>query len=149
MGTVTAKDLAVKFGSIERLSQATVEELVSIDGIGDVVADGIIQYFKEEQNLTILQKLKCIGINPIYEAKEADGIFAGRKVVLTGSLSKYTRSQAAKIIEDNGGEISSTVSKTVNLVIAGVEAGSKLDKAKALNIEIIDEDTFIDILNTK
>ncbi len=149
VGTVTAKDLAVKFGSIERLSQATVEELVSIDGIGDVVADGIIQYFKEEQNLTILQKLKCIGINPIYEVKEADGIFAGRKVVLTGSLSKYTRSQAAKIIEDNGGEISSTVSKTVNLVIAGVEAGSKLDKAKALNIEIIDEDTFIYILNTK
>ena len=147
VGVVTAKDLSAKFGNIDRLSQATADELTAVEGIGDVVADGIIQYFKEEQNLAIISKLKSIGINPTYEVKQSQGAFVGKKVVLTGSLAAYTRSQAAKLIEDNGGEISATVSKSVNLVVAGAEAGSKLDKARALNIEIIDEETFVKLLN--
>ena len=146
VGSVTAKDLAAKYGSVEALSKATAEELTQIDGIGDVVAEGIVQYFAQQENLNIISRLKDIGINPTYQVEEKSGAFTGKKVVLTGSLTNFTRSQAQKLIEQNGGEISSSVSKSVNLVLAGADAGSKLAKAEALGIEIIDEQTFQQLL---
>lgn len=146
VGTVTAKDLAAMFGSVGNLQKATMEQLTSIDGIGDVVAEGIVQYFKESQNLEIIRQLKEAGINPQMHLQEKKGPFLGKKVVLTGSLSHYTRSEASKIIESLGGEVSSTVSKTVNLVVAGEDAGSKLQKAQSLGIEIIDEQQFDSIV---
>ena len=146
VGTVTAKDLAAMFGSVDNLQKATMEQLTSIDGIGDVVAEGIVQYFKESQNLEIIRQLKEAGINPQMHMQEKKGPFLGKKVVLTGSLSHYTRSEASKIIESLGGEVSSTVSKTVNLVVAGEDAGSKLQKAQSLGIEIIDEQQFDSIV---
>lgn len=146
VGTVTAKDLAAMFGSVDNLQKATMEQLTSIDGIGDVVAEGIVQYFKESQNLEIIRQLKEAGINPQMHLQEKKGPFLGKKVVLTGSLSHYTRSEASKIIESLGGEVSSTVSKTVNLVVAGEDAGSKLQKAQSLGIEIIDEQQFDSIV---
>ena len=147
VGSVTAKDLASKYGSVDALSKATAEELVQIDGIGEIVAEGIVQYFAEEQNLEIISRLKDIGINPTYQVEQKAGVFTGKKVVLTGSLANFTRSQAAKLIEQNGGEISASVSKSVNLVVAGTDAGSKLAKAQNLGIEIIDEQTFQQLLN--
>ena len=146
VGTVTAKDLAAMFCSVDNLQKATMEQLTSIDGIGDVVAEGIVQYFKESQNLEIIRQLKEAGINPQMHLQEKKGPFLGKKVVLTGSLSHYTRSEASKIIESLGGEVSSTVSKTVNLVVAGEDAGSKLQKAQSLGIEIIDEQQFDSIV---
>ncbi|MCH5151290.1 MAG: NAD-dependent DNA ligase LigA [Clostridiales bacterium] len=146
VGTVTARDLASRFGSVENLSKATAEQLTAINGVGEVVADGIVQFFNETQNMEIIERLREIGINPSYEHKVATGAFAGKKVVLTGSLTNYTRGQASKLIEEQGGEIASSVSKTVNLVIAGAEAGSKLDKARALGIEVIDEAQFEEML---
>ena len=146
VGSVTAKDLAAKYGSVEALSKATADELTQIDGIGDVVAEGIVQYFAQQENLNIISRLKDIGINPTYQVEEKSGAFMGKKVVLTGSLTNFTRSQAQKLIEQNGGEISSSVSKSVNLVVAGTDAGSKLAKAEALGIEIIDEQTFQQLL---
>lgn len=146
VGTVTAKDLAAMFGSVDNLQKATMVQLTSIDGIGDVVAEGIVQYFKESQNLEIIRQLKEAGINPQMHLQEKKGPFLGKKVVLTGSLSHYTRSDASKIIESLGGEVSSTVSKTVNLVVAGEDAGSKLQKAQSLGIEIIDEQQFDSIV---
>lgn len=146
VGTVTAKDLAAMFGSVDNLQKATTEQLTSIDGIGDVVAEGIVQYFKESQNLEIIRQLKEAGINPQMHLQEKKGPFLGKKVVLTGSLSHYTRSEASKIIESLGGEVSSTVSKTVNLVVAGEDAGSKLQKAQSLGIEIIYEQQFDSIV---
>lgn len=146
VGTVTAKDLAAMFGSVDNLQKATMAQLTSIDGIGDVVAEGIVQYFKESQNLEIIRQLKEAGINPQMHLQEKKGPFLGKKVVLTGSLSHYTRSEASKIIESLGGEVSSTVSKTVNLVVAGEDAGSKLQKAQSLGIEIIDEQQFDSIV---
>ena len=142
VGTVTAKDLAERFGSIDELSRATAEQLTDIDGVGDVVAEGIVQYFREEQNREIISRLKEIGINPIFKANKRQGAFVGKKVVLTGSLADYTRGQAGKLIEERGGELSASVSKSVNLVIAGQDAGAKLDKARSLGIEIIDEQAF-------
>lgn len=146
VGTVTARDLAARFCSVEGLSHATAEQLTAIDGVGDVVAEGILQYFREEQNAAILTRLKEIGINPVFETKTRAGAFAGKKVVLTGSLVNFTRSQAGKLIEERGGELSASVSKSVNLVIAGEAAGSKLDKARALGIEIIDEQQFMQMI---
>lgn len=146
VGTVTARDLASRFGSVESLSKATVSELTEINGVGDVVADGIVQFFAEEQNLDIIARLKDIGIDPRYEQKAAVGVFAGKKVVLTGSLEHYTRGQASKLIEEQGGEIASSVSRSVNLVIVGADAGSKLEKARALGIDTIDEAQFEEML---
>ena len=142
----TAKDLAEKFGSVGALSKATAEQLVAIDGIGDVVADGIVQYFSEPQNLDIIAALAAEGIDPTYIAETKQGVFVGKKVVLTGSLQSFTRGDASKLIEQNGGEVASSVSKSVNLVVAGAEAGSKLDKARQLGIEVIDEQTFLQML---
>ena len=146
VGTVTARDLAARFGSVENLSKATVEQLTEINGVGDVVADGIVQFFAEEQNMDIIARLKEIGIDPQYVQKAAVGVFAGKKVVLTGSLVNYTRGQASKLIEEQGGETASSVSKSVNLVIVGADAGSKLEKARALGIETIDEARFVELL---
>ena len=146
VGTVTARELASQFGSIASLSKATREQLAAIDGIGDVVADGIVQFFAEEQNMEILNRLKAIGIDPVYRTNVSRGAFAGKKVLLTGSLQNYTRSQASKLIEDRGGEIAPSVSRSVNLVVAGEDAGAKLNKARALGIEIIDEQRFIELL---
>lgn len=146
VGVVTARDLAAKFGSVESLSKATAEQLVAIDGIGDVVADGIVQYFAESQNLEIIAALRNVGINPKYQAKGAGGVFDGKKVVLTGSLPTLTRGQATKLIEEQGGEVASSVSKNVDLVIVGADAGSKLDKAKKLGITTIDEAQFLQML---
>lgn len=146
VGTVTAKDLASRFGSVDGLKNATKEQLMQIDGVGDVVAEGIVQYFSESQNLDIISRLKTLGIDPQYHVQKAEGVFVGKKVVLTGSLDGYKRSEAAQLIEQRGGEIASSVSKSVNLVVAGQDAGSKLDKAKALGIEIIDEARFTELL---
>ena len=146
VGTVTARELASQFGSIASLSKATREQLAAIDGIGDVVADGIVQFFAEEQNMEILNRLKAIGIDPVYRTNVSRGAFAGKKVLLTGSLQNYTRSQASKLIEERGGEIAPSVSRSVNLVVAGEDAGAKLNKARALGIEIIDERSFIELL---
>ena len=147
VGTVTARDLASRFGSVENLSQATAEQLTAINGVGEVVADGIVQFFHEAQNMEIVARLKEIGINPTYQNKVSTGSFSGKKVVLTGSLTNYTRGQASKLIEERGGEIAGSVSKSVNLVVAGVDAGSKLDKARALGIEVIDEEAFVELLS--
>ncbi|MGN1066360.1 MAG: NAD-dependent DNA ligase LigA [Candidatus Fimimonas sp.] len=149
VGTVTARDLATVFGCVENLKNATVQQLTAIDGVGEIVAEGIAQYFRESQNLEIIQKLKDIGIDPQFHVAVTSGVFSGKKVVLTGSLSHYTRSEASKIIESLGGEVSSSVSKSVNLVLAGEEAGSKLEKAKALGIEIIDETQFEALISSK
>ena len=147
VGSVTAKDLAARYGSIEALSKATLQDLVQIEGIGDIVAEGIVQYFSEQQNLEIIERLKQIGINPVYEKPAQTGVFSGKKVVLTGSLQSFTRSKAGEIIVSLGGELASSVSKSVNLVIAGEEAGSKLQKAQKLGITIIDEQQFLDLIN--
>ena len=147
VGSVTAKDLAAKYGSVEALSKATAEELTQIDGIGEIVAEGIVQYFAQEENLKIISRLKDIGINPTYQVEQKSGVFIGKKVVLTGSLTNFTRGQASKLIEQNGGEIASSVSKSVNLVVAGADAGSKLAKAQSLGIEVIDEQAFQQLLN--
>lgn len=142
VGTKTAKDLAKAFGSIDSLRNATKEELTLMDDIGEIVASSITEYFDDEferENLDML--LKEVEIIED-EKKPENGVFSGETVVLTGTLSGFTRSEASKIIEANGGNIGSSVTKSTTLVLAGSEAGSKLEKAKKLGIRIISEDEF-------
>lgn len=140
VGQKTAADLAEKYCSIEKLSQASVEELSQIRDIGQIVAESIREYFLNNDNVKMLETLKNLGINPSYQKKT--GKLSGRKVVLTGSLSKFSRSEASEILREMGAEVQSSVGKSTDLVVVGENAGSKLEKAKSLNIEIWDEQRF-------
>ncbi|MDE5593570.1 MAG: NAD-dependent DNA ligase LigA, partial [Clostridiales bacterium] len=145
VGKVTARALAEHFGSIDALSKAGEEELTAIQDVGGIVAQSIVEYFSAHGEL--LSKYKELGINPVY-AKKSDGKFSGLKFVLTGALQQFTRGDAAKLIEQNGGIVQSSVSKLTDIVVAGENAGSKLEKARALGKKIIDENQFKDMLNS-
>lgn len=141
IGKKTAKDLAAKFGSFDALIAADRDALTAVDGIGGVLADNIIAFFAEESNRKLLADLFACGVTAKAEEKK-EGVFTGLRIVLTGSLPTYKRGQATALIEENGGEVAASVSKTVDMVLAGEDAGSKLDKAKKLGIRIIDEGQF-------
>lgn len=141
IGKKTAKDLAARFGTFEALEKADRDALTAVDGIGEILADNIVSYFADEDNLRLIADLFASGVN-VREAEKKSGVFEGMRVVLTGSLPTYKRGEATALIEENGGEVASSVSKTVDLVLAGSDAGSKLEKAQKLGIRIIDEEEF-------
>ncbi len=145
IGKKTAKDLVKKFGNLDNLKNASIEELNAVDGIGGILAANVYDYFHNEDNLQYIANLIDCGI-AFKETEKKSGVFSGMKVVLTGALPTYKRGEATKLIENNGGEIASAVSKSVNLVIAGEDAGSKLEKAEKLGIRIIDENEFKSML---
>lgn len=141
IGKKTAKDLAARFGTFEALEKADHDALTAVDGIGEILADNIVSYFANEDNLRLIADLFASGVT-VREAEKKSGVFEGMRVVLTGSLPTYKRGEATALIEENGGEVASSVSKTVDLVLAGSDAGSKLEKAQKLGIRIIDEEEF-------
>ena len=141
VGRVAAKDLAARFEKITALQYATFENLIELENIGEVTANAILDYFRDEQNVAELKALLPF-IEPQWSNEKKEGIFSGQSVVLTGTLSSFKRSEAQKIIENMGGVCQSSVTAKTTLVLAGEEAGSKLDKAKKLGIKIIDEETF-------
>lgn len=145
VGRVTARELAEHFGSIDALASATAEELTVIQDVGDIVAQSIVEYFQKHND--VVARYKELGIDPKYAAR-TEGIFTGLKFVLTGALTMYTRDEARSIIEANGGIVQSGVSKLTDIVVAGENAGSKLEKARALGKKIIDETEFKNMLNT-
>ena len=142
VGKKTAKDLAKKYKNIDNLANATALEILTTDEIGDIIAQNIVEFFSEEQNLKEIERLKEIGINPQFSEVILGDVFVNAKVVLTGTLEKYKRSEAQKIIESLGGEVSGSVSKLTTMVLAGAEAGSKLEKAQKLGVRIITEQEF-------
>ena len=146
VGRVASKDLARRFGSIEALSRATAEELVSMENIGEKTAADIISYFADPDNAAEIAKLLSAGVSPFVRQAAAGGAFAGQNVVLTGTLSRFRRSEAQKIVEEAGGACQSAVTQKTTLVVAGESAGSKLDKAKSLGVRVIGEEEFIKIL---
>ena len=147
VGKVAAKALAERFKSIEALREATAEELIKLDDIGEITANAIVGWFADTDNAKELDNLlKDVNIS-VREKGVASGIFAGQFVVLTGTLSSFKRSEAQKIIEDNGGECQSSVTAKTTLVVAGEAAGSKLAKAQKLGIKIIDEEQFKQLIN--
>ncbi len=146
VGKVAAKDLALRFGSFERLTAATAEELVQMENVGEITANGILDFFRDENNIREAEELFACGVEPYTEEINRDGIFAGQKVVLTGSLVNYKRSEAQKLIEERGGVCQSAVTSATTLVVAGDAAGSKLQKAQRLGVKIIDEAEFARML---
>ena len=145
IGKKAAAQLADAFGTLEAARAAKEEELLALDDFGDVMAKNVIAFWNDPLRASEVDRLIAAGIT--FEQKErAEGAFSGKKVVLTGSLARFTRSEAKKLIEERGGEVADGVSAKVNLVIAGEAAGSKLEKAKKLGIEIIDEQKFVEML---
>ena len=146
VGKKTAKDLVKAFKSLEGIKNATYLELSAVKDIGEVTANAISEYFENEENVIEIDKLLSLGIT--FEAQETSvgSKLFGQKFVLTGTLPTLKRSEAGKLIEQNGGEVMSSVSKLTTVVLAGEEAGSKLDKARALGIKIIDENEFFDMI---
>ena len=143
IGTKSAKTLAKRFKSIDGLTNATLEELIITDDVGEITAKSIYEFFKQEQTIDLINKLKNANVNMnLKENEKADNRFEGKTFVLTGTLEKYTRDEASKIIEDFGGKTSSSVSKKTDYVLAGEEAGSKLTKAESLGVKIISEQEF-------
>ncbi len=150
VGKKTAKDLVKAFKTLENIKNANFDELIAVKDVGEVTAKAIEDYFKNQKNVDEINQLISLGVvvNESQSNANENGVFKGQKVVLTGSLQYYKRSEAQKIIEAQGGEVMSSVSKLTTLVIAGAEAGSKLSKAQALNIKIIDENEFVSLIST-
>ena len=143
VGVKASKILARKYKNIDNLFNVTLEELSIINDIGPIMANNIVEFFKQEQTIDLINRFKQYGVNiQSLENDVEDNRFEGKIFVLTGSLENYTRTEAADIIEKFGGKTSSTVSKKTSYVLAGEEAGSKLTKAQNLGVEIITEEQF-------
>ncbi|MDZ7837633.1 MAG: NAD-dependent DNA ligase LigA [Actinomycetota bacterium] len=144
VGQHVAEILADEFGDLDNLIEADFSQLESIDEIGPRIARSIVSFFKQKQNLEVIEKLRKAGLNFSAKKKKVEQKegFAEKTFVLTGKLEDFTRSQAADLIEKFGGKVTSAVSKSTDVVIAGRDAGSKLDNAKKLSIKVIDEKQF-------
>lgn len=144
VGSKNAKILAKEFKNIDALAKATFDDLVRITDIGDIIANSVVDYFSNPKNLEIISKLKEFGLNMTYLGTEVENAnFASKTFVLTGSLEKLTREEASRMIEENGGKTSSSVSKNTYAVIVGKDPGSKYEKAKELGITIWTEEEFL------
>ena len=147
VGTKASKILAKRYKSIDNLAQAELESLSLIEDIGPVMANSIIEFFIQEQTKDLIKRLKEAGVNTVQEDNEnEDDRFEGMTFVLTGTLENYTRDEASDLIERFGGKTSSSVSKKTTYVLAGEDAGSKLDKAQKLEIPIISEQDFTEMI---
>ena len=147
IGKKTAYDLMAHFGTLEALMQATEQELVDIEDVGGIVASSITEYFADEENRRFVNRLLEAGVRPQMHAQEDAGtLFEGLTFVLTGTLPTLSRAQAQEMIRKNGGKATGSVSKKTSVVLAGESAGSKLDKARELGVQIIDEVQFLQMI---
>ncbi|HTV49440.1 MAG TPA: NAD-dependent DNA ligase LigA [Phycisphaerae bacterium] len=144
VGTETAADLAEHFPSLEALSKATVEDFLTVPGIGEVVAESVHRYLHEQKGVEILKQLDALGVKTTEEKiVRSGGPLAGKTVVVTGTLQRWKRNEIKEFIESLGGKTSESVSKGTSFVLAGDDPGGKLEKAKKLGVEVIDEAEFI------
>ena len=146
IGKKAAKMLEQTFGSLQDLMNASVDDIASIEDFGLITASSVVEYFASEENRAFIDRLLKNGVTFLKEEKR-EGVFSGRTVVITGTLSSYKRSAAQEEIKKRGGNVADSVSKQVDLVVVGEDAGSKLEKAKKLGIEIIDERALLELLS--
>lgn len=147
VGSKTAKDLAKHFKTLENIENATYEQVITIDDIGEVIAQNVVDYFADEDNLKEIDALISVGVVPKGAQEAKSNKLDGLTFVLTGTLENYSRPEMTKIIEENGGKTSSSVSKNTDYVLAGTEAGSKLEKAKSLGVKIISEADILKMID--
>lgn len=149
IGKKTARDLMEHFGSLDALMTANEEELVALEDVGAIVAASITEFFADEDNQRLVRRLLEHGVAPqIKRDQNAGTLFEGMSFVLTGTLPTLTRAQAEELIRRNGGKATGSVSKKTSVVLAGESAGSKLEKARALGVRIMDEAEFLGLLST-
>jgi DNA ligase (NAD+) len=146
VGERTAQFLAEHFGDIGALEKAGEEELQEVEEVGPRIAKSIVEFFAEPRNRELVEELRAAGLTLKGKKKERGTKLAGKTFVLTGTLLNYTRDEAKKLIEDAGGKVAGSVSKKTDYVVAGTDAGSKLDKAKELGVAVIDEKGMVDIV---
>ncbi len=146
VGSAAAAVLADTYGSIEALRRAGFEDLTGVEGIGPTIAQSILHFFGEEGNLRVLEKLKSAGVRLEEKRTKKGGIFEGTIFVLTGSLSRFTREGATLLIESEGGAVTESVSRKTDYVLVGSEPGAKYRKALDLGVSVIDEDTFLKMM---
>lgn len=146
IGQKAAKLLADKFGDMDSFMAASRDDILSIDGFGEIMADSVLEYFSLSQSKELVEQLKDAGVNMRSARVVIDNRFEGKTFVLTGTLSQYTRTEASEIIENYGGKTASSVSKKTDYVLAGEAAGSKLTKAQQLGVRIISEAEFADMI---
>lgn len=146
VGVKTAKVLSTAFGSLDRLMEASLDELCQLSDVGDVTAQSIYEWFRNPQSSQMVERLRDAGVNFLSHRAIVDTRFAGQTFVLTGALTKFTRDEATEKIELFGGKVSGSVSKKTSFVVVGENAGSKERKARELNIPILSEDEFLDML---
>ncbi len=147
IGAKAAKQLAKKYKNMENLQNASLEDLIMLDDMGEIMAQSVFEFFSQEQTKDLIKKLKDAGLNmESDETATGDGRFNGMTFVLTGGLENYSRKEAEEIIENLGGKTSSSVSKKTTYVLAGEDGGSKLKKAQELGITIITEEEFLNMI---
>ena len=146
VGKETADILVGEFPSFEALKNATFEQLCNVEGIGDIIAKSIYEFFRNEENLKLIDELIELGINPKAEERTKTNKLEGKTFVLTGTLSSMTRDEAGDLIKSHGGKTSSSVSKKTSYVVAGENPGSKLDKAQNLGVIILTENDFLEMI---
>ncbi len=145
VGEQTAEDLAMHFGSLEKIMDASLEEINNIENVGDVVAKSVFEFFRKKENAKFINKLLDNGIK-IHHEKKQQGKLTGKTFVITGSLGTMSRDEAKAKIKAQGGKVTESVSKQTSYVVVGSEPGSKLAKAKKLEVKVLDEKSFLDIL---
>ena len=149
VGEHVAALLAANFESLEALTSCSTEDLVSVEGVGPVVAKSIVSFFSREENMIIVHRILNSGVQIEFESQPADDRLDGRVFVLTGTLESLTRRQAKDMIAAAGGKVSGSVSRNTDYVVAGESAGSKLAKARELGVPIIDEVALREMLNLR
>jgi DNA ligase (NAD+) len=147
VGEHVAALLAAHFASLEALVRCSKDDLISIEGVGPVVAESIASFFNQKENLTIVDRILQSGVQIVFETQKMTGLLDGKVFVLTGSMESMTRRQAKEMIAAAGGKVSGSVSRNTDYVVAGESAGSKLAKARELGIHIIDEVAFREMLD--
>ncbi|MCD6419392.1 MAG: NAD-dependent DNA ligase LigA, partial [Synergistetes bacterium] len=149
VGLNTAKLLAETYGSMDELMHANADELSNVEGVGEKIAASIVDFFSDEHNIGLVEKLKAAGVNMASFMKKAevkDNFFKGKKIVFTGELEAFSRKEAQEKVENLGGKIISSVSRSTDVVVVGKNPGSKLQKAETLGIRVIDEKEFLRLL---
>jgi DNA ligase (NAD+) len=146
VGERTAQFLAEHFASMDAVMKASQHELLEVNEVGPRIAESIAEFFHEPRNRELVERLRKAGLRFAGKKKERGTKLAGKTFVLTGTLAKYSRDEARKMIEDGGGRVSASVSKKTDYVVAGEDAGSKLDKARELGVKVIDEKEMENLL---